>query len=246
MIVALMIGRKGSKGFPNKNIKKILGRSMCEYPLLAAKKSKFVKKIFVATDCEKIKKISKRYSSIIIDRPNYLNGDKALGEDVFHYGYKIISNHLEQKIEFYVLLHANSPTISNKLIDKAILFLRKNKKIDSAVTVSIYNMWSPIRARKLQKNGLLKPAISFKNFIKNGKINCDRDSWGNIYFADMALSVVRPRCLENISKGLLPQKWMGKKISPILNIGGLDVDYSWQVPQAEYWLRKNGFKSFKQ
>ena len=32
-----MIGRSGSKGFPNKNIKKILGKRLCEYSLMAEK-----------------------------------------------------------------------------------------------------------------------------------------------------------------------------------------------------------------
>ena len=43
MIVALMIGRAG-KGFLCKNTYKLLGKPMCEYPLLAAKKSKFIKR----------------------------------------------------------------------------------------------------------------------------------------------------------------------------------------------------------
>ena len=46
MIFALMMGRKDSKGFPDKNIKKILGRRIFEYPLIACKSSKNVDKIF--------------------------------------------------------------------------------------------------------------------------------------------------------------------------------------------------------
>ena len=60
MILAIMIGRSGSKGFKNKNIKKILGKHLCEYPLIAAKKSKFVKEIYVSTNCNVIKRISKK------------------------------------------------------------------------------------------------------------------------------------------------------------------------------------------
>ena len=56
MICALMIGRSGSIGFPKKNIKKVLGRLLCEYPLIAAKKSKNIDKLFVSTDCPIIKK----------------------------------------------------------------------------------------------------------------------------------------------------------------------------------------------
>ena len=47
MICALMIGRAGSRGYPGKNIKKILGKHLCEYPLMAAKKSKFIDKIYI-------------------------------------------------------------------------------------------------------------------------------------------------------------------------------------------------------
>ena len=54
-----MMGRAGSRGFPRKNTIKVLGKPLCEYPLIACKKSKFVKKIYVSTDCKTIKKISK-------------------------------------------------------------------------------------------------------------------------------------------------------------------------------------------
>ena len=75
-----MIGRKDSSGFPGKNIYKVLGRALYEYLLIAAKKSKFVEKIYVATDCDKIKKISSRYNVEFIDRPKKLNTNKALGD----------------------------------------------------------------------------------------------------------------------------------------------------------------------
>ena len=37
MIPALIIGRKGSTGFPNKNITNFVGRPLMTYPILAAK-----------------------------------------------------------------------------------------------------------------------------------------------------------------------------------------------------------------
>jgi hypothetical protein len=61
----------------------------------------------------------------------------------------------------------------------------------------------------------------------------------------MGLSVVRPECLENLDDGLLPQKWMGQKIYPLKQWGGLDVDFEWQLPQVEYWLKKHGFTEDK-
>ena len=37
MIIALMMGRAGSKGFKNKNLIRINGKRLFEYPLIAAK-----------------------------------------------------------------------------------------------------------------------------------------------------------------------------------------------------------------
>ena len=103
-------------------------------------------------------------------------------------------------------------------------------------------MWSPLRARKLDKNGLLKPFVNFEYFGNPKTLNCDRDSQGDVYFADMSLSTIRPKNLENLSKNLLPQKWMGQKIYPLKSWGACDIDYAWQIPGIVYWLKKNGIK----
>ena len=237
-----MIGRKGSRGFPGKNTYKVLGRALCEYPLIAAKKSKFIDKIYVATDCNKIKKISSKYNVEFIDRPKKLNTNKALADHAFEYSYEQVKKKNTKKIELVVLLFANAPTINFKLIDQGITLLKKNKSFDSAVSTSVYNMWSPLRARKLAPDGSLKPFVNFEYFGNPKTLNCDRDSQGNVYFADMSLSIVRPKCLENLKDGLLPQRWMGKKIMPIRSWGGCDVDYKWQIPGVEHWLITNGFK----
>ena len=171
--------------------------------------------------------------------------NKALGEDVFRHGYFELKKLLGKKskdIELIILLFANVATISYELIDKGVKILRKNKKFDSAVSTSVYNMWSPLRARKLLNNGTLVPFVPFKTFGNPKTLNCDRDSQGDVYFADMSVSVVRPHCLEKLKHGLLPQKWMGKKIAPIKSWGGCDVDYEWQIPMVEFWLKKNGYK----
>jgi hypothetical protein len=131
------------------------------------------------------------------------------------------------------------------MIEEGIKVLRENPEYDSAVTVSTYNMFSPIRARKTGKDGLLYPFIPFDKYDKNMRINCDRDSQGDVLFADMSISIVRPRCLDDLDYGILPQRWMGKKIYPIKNWGALDVDFEWQIPQVEFWLKKQGFTKDK-
>jgi CMP-N-acetylneuraminic acid synthetase len=240
-----MIGRKGRVGFPGKNVYPVLGRPLATYPLLAAKNSRNVRRVFVSTDCSEIMAISKENDAGLIERPPELATKQALGEDVFAHGYLEIKKILAKEglgIEFIVLLFANAATLTGDLIDKGIDILRSNESIDSAVTTSVYNMWSPLRARKLEEDGCLSPMVPFESFGDPKTLNCDRDSQGDVHFADMSISVVRPKCLENMAEGLLPQKWMGQRIASIPNWSGCDVDYEWQVPMVEFWLLKNGFQ----
>jgi len=238
MISALLIGRKGSIGFPGKNIYPLLGKPLAYYPLVAAKKSKLVDAVFMSTDDPKLMTLARKYNVAIIKRPASLCSKKALGENVFVHGYQQIKKQCGPQ-EMIVLLHCNSATITPELIDKGIRTLKKNTRLDSATSVSKYNMWSPIRARRIGKDSLLHPSVPFNVFGNPKTLNCDRDSQGDIYFADMSVSIVRPRCLEHIENGLLPQKWMGRKIYPLIQEGGCDVDFDYQIPQTEFWLRKN-------
>jgi molybdopterin-guanine dinucleotide biosynthesis protein A len=247
MIAALLIGREGSVGFPGKNVYPVLGRPLMEYPLLAAKGSRLVDAIYVSTDSPRIKEISRPHGAKIIDRPPELCTPAALGEDVFVHGYHAISEGLPLggQVEMLVLLMCNAPTITSQLIDEGIGVLRDNPDYDSAVSVSRYNMWSPLRARRVGDDGLLHPFIPFEAFGDPETLNCDRDSQGDVWFADMGVSIIRPRNLDEIGKGLLPQKWMGQKIYPLRQWGGLDIDYEWQIPQAEFWLKSHGIKKPK-
>ena len=78
----------------------------------------------------------------------------------------------------------------------------------------------------------------------NFRIDSNRQKAEMVYFHDCGTSVVRPECIENYSQGLLPQKWMGHKISPLIQQGGVDIDYEYEIPIAEGWLKKNGFTNF--
>lgn len=240
-----MLGREGSVGFPGKNTHPVLGRPLMAYPLLAAKHSRFIGRIYVSTDSPKIKAIAHAYEAEIIDRPPELATKEALGEDAYAHGYRVIRDSVGEPVEIMVLLFCNGATILASTIDEGIEVLRKDPTLDSAVTVSKYNMWSPLRARKEGKDGLLQPFVPFEVFGDPKTLNCDRDSQGDVWFADMSVSVVRPRCLEDLTYGILPQKWMGKRIYPLKQTAGCDVDYAWQIPGVEYWLREQGFTENK-
>lgn len=245
MIAALMLGREGSTGFPGKNTYPILGRPMMAYPLMAANAAQEVDEVYVSTDSEKIKGVACEYGAHIIERPPELATKTALGEDAYAHGFRYICDTLGKSVDMVVLLFCNAPTILAKTIDTGIAKLASDPQIDSAVTVSAYNMWSPIRAREEGADGFLRPFVPLEAFGDLNAINCDRDSQGDVFFADMSVSIVRPRCLEDLNYGVLPQRWMGRKIYPLKQWGGCDIDYIWQVPGVEYWLREHGFSEDK-
>ena len=240
MIIGIIMGRKGSKGFPGKNLFKVAGKPLAWYPMNAARTCRHIDKTYLSTDDEKLMVLAKKNGINILIRPPELCADSVLGEDVYLHAYEIIKKEAApKKIELIVLLMCNAPLVTPELITEGIDILRKFPEYDSAVSVSKYNMWSPLRARKIGPDGLLHPFVPFSAFCDPEKLNCDRNSQGDIWFADMSVSVIRPACLEHMEKGLLPQKWMGQRIYPLKRTGGLDVDYQWQIPQVEYWLHNN-------
>jgi len=248
MIVALLLGRNGSTGFPGKNLhplfgqdRRVLGRPLVEYPIWTACRSPHIERLYVSTDCDGIRAVARRYPKVhLIDRPPHLCTADALGEDAYLHGYQQIKEELAREgryiPDFIVTLFANAATFTVEQIDEGIRALREHPVYDSAVTVSRYNMFSPLRARRIGPDGLLHPFVPLEALADCNTLTCDRDSQGDAWFADVSLCVCRPRCFEDIHNGLLPQRWMGRRIYPIRNWGGCDVDYEWQIPQVEHWL----------
>jgi CMP-N-acetylneuraminic acid synthetase len=235
MIPAVVIGRKGSR-VHNKNIRPVLGRPLGAYPLLAAANSKHVSVTALSTDCPHLKVIGQQYGCEIIDRPAELATNSALAEDAFKHAYEVMAHTSQQQAEFVVLLFANGATITPGIIDEGIEFLRANPDYDSAVTVSKYNMFSALRARKIE-NGRVEPFID-PGFFTGA--TCDRDSQGDTYFVDCSVFVVRPRCFD-YGLGKPPFRWIGQKVHPLYQEGGCDVDFEWQFPVAQHFLEKVGF-----
>lgn len=247
MIAAILIGRKGSQGFPNKNTAPIFGRPLFAYPLRAACAVKDIDSVIVSSDDLTIKDyITSRtgypYRGKVIrymERPSYLCTDDAQAGEVYQYAAKELCVHDTTRVhyELFVLLMCNAPMVTPEIISEGIAALRADPLLDSAITVSQYNMWNPARARSIE-DGRLVNTVDLHSF--DGVVTCDRNCLGDTWFADFGAVIVRPRCLDKLD-GLPPQPWMGHRIHPLKQEGGFDVDFAWQVPQVEYWLKQHGY-----
>lgn len=237
MILALILGRGGSVGFPGKNTYPVLGRPLMEYAVLAAKHTPEIDEIYVSTDSEEIKTIARKNKVNVIDRPEYLCTAEAKHQDAMIHGYEYIKAALNKEIELIVLMQCNAPFILPRHISEGIRVLRECPEFDSAATVSEYSMFSPPRARIIAADGTINNVMPSEYLTG---VTSERASMGKIYFTDGTF-IVRPWCLEHIDKGMLPYQWMGRKSYAIMNWAGLDVDAAWNIPQVEYWLRAEGF-----
>jgi len=234
-VIALMIGKKSSAGVPGKNISFVKGRRLCEYGMLSAIESKYVEKIYVSTDCPVIKKTARKHELEVIDRPNKLQDPDTLTEDVLDHAHKIIKKK-EGDFNFYVLLYANGGFVNSKMLDDAIEKLNENSNYDSCVGTISADMFTPIRAKKINSKNELVPFIDLKHY---GDLTSNRDSAGNAFFIDLSLQVLKPKCFEEMNGNQKPFLWLGNKILPYLKDFGGDLDALWQYPVLEKWIEAN-------
>ena len=72
MIAALLLGRKGSQGFPNKNLWPINGNPLAWYPLQAALNANSVDKVFMSTDDERLMTLARENGAEVIERKPFI------------------------------------------------------------------------------------------------------------------------------------------------------------------------------
>ena len=166
-IIAIIPARKGSKGLKNKNILKINGKSLLEYAIINAKKSKYINFVTVSTDSKQIQSIAKK-NKVNCDklRPKIISGDRSSTNDAIKHSLK----NIRFKPDYIVELHPTYIFRKTTTIDKAIELLIKNKKYDSLISISeIKNTCHPdfvISIKNLEINYKKSPTNFNRHFLK--------------------------------------------------------------------------------
>lgn len=135
LIIGLIPAKIKSVGLKNKNFKKINGKSLTEIAIMNAVKSKYLDKIYVTTNSNKISVLSKKYKTGLITRPESLCTNTASSEKVIAHFIRNLTKAENKPDTIIVYLQPTSPLRNFKDIDKAInIFL--NSKNDSLISVS--------------------------------------------------------------------------------------------------------------
>lgn len=245
MVVALQIGKGKSIGVPGKNLRLILGRPIMEYPLMAVKQCSFVDHLFISTDSSEIADVGKKHGAKHIVRPPELADPSTLTESVLQHALKVIRAETNSEPELIIIMFCNVATTTPDLLREAVEILRQdvNQELDSVFSVAEFNMFAPMRARKLSQSNTIEPYVDLSIFGEG--VSSIRDHNKDCYFADFGVQVIRPRCIDNIDMGMPPVKWMGNKSYGLCTDYGFDVDKDWQIPALENWLIKHGFSKSK-
>lgn len=150
-VLAIIPARAGSKGIKDKNIIDLNGKPLIAHSIEAGLKSKYINKLVVSTDGEKIAKIAKDYGAEVpFLRPKHLATDTAKTIDcVIHCIEELKKN--GEEYDYVVLLQPTQPLRQPWHIDEAFeLIIKRNE--DSLVSISKVKD-HPVLMRTIDKSG---------------------------------------------------------------------------------------------
>src|SRR3989344_4859586 len=135
-IVAIIPARGGSQRIPGKNIKEFCGKPLIAWTILEALKSKYLDKVLVSTDDNKIAAVSKEFGAEVpFIRPTELSGPAIGIEPILRHGYEWLRDNDDYKADILLLLMPTAPLRQTQHIDEAIENFLKSK-VDSVVGVN--------------------------------------------------------------------------------------------------------------
>lgn len=228
MIIALMLDPADSPDFPESEAE-VLGRPLSAYPLIAARRSRNVGRRYVHAQTQIVRRTAMQYDAVLVEPPLEHPKDP---QEALLYSWRFIRDDLKHEgaeVELLVVLHAHTGTVTAEMIDKGVEALAHDPKLDSAVSVSVYDRWNPRRALRETPEGAVVP------------FDPTPPPLGEALYPDWGCLVLRPRLLEEQGQAACdPFPFCGRNVLPLKQRGGGPVDYGWQVPKMEYWLKKQG------
>jgi N-acylneuraminate cytidylyltransferase len=118
-ILAVVIGRAGSKGLPGKNARALAGRPLVCHTIGAALAAETVDRVVVSTDGDDIAAAAASMSVPVVRRPPELATDTAAVDAAVRHAVEAVGGD-EQVI---IILYANVPVRPKDLIDRAVKLL---------------------------------------------------------------------------------------------------------------------------
>jgi len=134
-ILCVVTARAGSKGIPMKNVRKLLGKPLFMWSILASLESKYIDKTVISSNCDnvfkeycnfykeaddKLKDYFNQDKIQFIHRPDEISGDLSKNEDALIHVLNWEKSRIQNEYDFVVNLQPTSPCRLEGLLDKCI------------------------------------------------------------------------------------------------------------------------------
>jgi CMP-N,N'-diacetyllegionaminic acid synthase len=225
-ILGLIPARGGSKGIRHKNIVDLNGAPLISYTINAAKKSKFINKIFVSTDDTKISSIVKKYGLQVSSlRPSSISKDTSTTFDVVKYTLNFLKEEENFIPDIIVCLQPTSPLRTTSMIDESINLLINSK---ASCVLGVKKVKNHPYAMFWKTQNFLKPfKEDFTNYIR-------RQDSPELYYPTGSIYTFWRKTIEKTNS------YYGKNILPYIlpEKSSIDIDTKFDLQLAELILKK--------
>lgn len=230
MNAGLVTARVGSKSILNKNMYPVLGRPLIYYAIRAALDASRLDRVYVTTDGESIAEFAQSMGCEVIRRPEELCTDDANYGDVIRHAVDVIDS--QESLENVSVTGGNIVMVDGELIDLALQMLDEQPALDSVMSVFEAGDDHPLRALRLDEEGLL---VNYSE--RSSEISSNRQSYPPAYFLD-ALYVLRKDCARQRGP-IVPWWWMGEKSAPIVRpwASCRDIHSLFDIALSEWWIQ---------
>lgn len=226
--LAIIPARKGSKGVPGKNIKKINGNPLISLSIQEARKSKYIDKLIVTTNSQEVANIAIQIGAEVpFLRPEKLAQDDSNATSVILHALDFPSIK-ELDFDYFIYLQPTSPFRTAEHIDSAIENIIKNNDASSLVSVCT-PLKHPYWMKSINQKGFLKELIQTENIFHN------RQELPDVYAVNGAIYICK------LFVFVLDQTFYKRNCIPFIMSANdsIDIDTIDEWKYAEYLIKNS-------
>lgn len=222
--------RGGSKSISFKNIIKLNKKPLIEWTFLSLNKSKLIDYTILSTDNKKIKEVAdKNKIETPFLRPKELSKDNTPMIDVARHSLNWFKSKFSYYPEYLIIAQPTSPFRDHEDIDKCINIIKKNKNIDTVVSITkVPHNFTPL--------SLMYKSLKFlKPYKKMNERKNLKQLKGNFFARNGAIYLSKTKTILD-SKTFYGKNIYGYEMNEIKSI---DIDNIEDLKKAEVFMKTN-------
>lgn len=230
-VTALLTGR-GNNTLKDKNVLDVFGKPVLYYPAFAGSNCKYVTAKYCSSDDEKILAAAEKYGNYKrIVRPPELALPTSQHIDCIMHALRVMENAVDLP-DILVVLLANNITVKAEWIDDCVQRMIEDPSISAVVPVYCDNDHHPLRAKTINKDGLLE----MYEKGSAGEVSTNRQDLTPCYFLSHNFWVLSVPFLMSGEEGQQPWGFMGNNIVPYIIDKSIDIHDELDLACARAWL----------